>query len=178
MKRPGTRASYERLLDRIRRRVPGVTLRTTFIVGFPGETDADYAELETFVRDVRFDHVGVFTYSHEEGTSAHQLTDDVSTATKTARRNRLMTLQKRIVGEAQKARIGRTVRLLIDGPAAEHELVLRARMEGQAPDIDPLVYLTECDPAEFTAGQFIEAEIVGSRGYDLLARPLEVTLSA
>jgi ribosomal protein S12 methylthiotransferase len=172
MKRPGTRASYGKLLDRMRSRVPDVSLRTTFIVGFPGETDADYAELEAFVRDVRFDHVGVFTYSHEEGTSAHQLVDDVSAATKTARRNRLMKLQKRIVGETQKARIGRTVRLLVDGPAAEHELVLRARLEGQAPDIDPLVYLTECDPAEFTAGQFIQAQIVGSRGYDLLARPV------
>jgi ribosomal protein S12 methylthiotransferase len=178
MKRPGTRASYEKLLDRIRTRVPGVSLRTTFIVGFPGETDADYAELETFVQTVRFDHVGVFTYSHEDGTSAHQLADDVSATTKTSRRNRLMKRQQRIVGEAQKARVGRTVRLLVDGPAAEHELVLRARLEGQAPDIDPLVYLTECDPAAFTAGQFIEAEVVGSRGYDLLARPLVVTLSA
>jgi ribosomal protein S12 methylthiotransferase len=178
MKRPGTRASYGKLLDRIRARVPDVSLRTTFIVGFPGETDADYAELEAFVQDVRFDHVGVFTYSHEEGTSAHQLADDVSATTKTARRNRLMRLQKRIVGDTQKARIGRTVRLLVDGPAAEHELVLRARLEGQAPDIDPLVYLTECDPTEFTAGQFIQAQIVGSRGYDLLARPLEVTLPA
>src|SRR5439155_13753918 len=70
MKRPGTRASYERLLDRIRTRVPGVTLRTTFIVGFPGETEADFTELECFVKTVGFDHLGVFTYSHEEGTSA------------------------------------------------------------------------------------------------------------
>ena len=172
MKRPGTRASYERLLDRIRARVPGVSLRTTFIVGFPGETEGDCAELEDFVKTVGFDHVGVFTYSHEEGTSAHALADDVSPAAKTARRNRLMRVQKRIVGKAQKARVGRAVRLLVDGPAAEHELVLRARLESQAPDIDPLVYLTECNPAEFTAGQFIQAEVVGSRGYDLLARPL------
>jgi ribosomal protein S12 methylthiotransferase len=175
MKRPGTRSSYEKLLDRVRTRVPGVSLRTTFIVGFPGETDADYSELEDFVKTVRFDHVGVFTYSHEEGTSAHRLADDVDPATKTARRNRLMQAQKRIVGETQRARLGRTVRLLIDGPAAEHELVLRARMEGQAPDIDPLVYLTECDPSGFTPGQFVQAEVVGSRGYDLVARPLEST---
>src|SRR5688500_9631193 len=94
MKRPGTRASYERLLDRIRDRVPGVSLRTTFIVGFPGETDADFAELEDFVKTVRFDHVGVFTYSHEEGTSAHQLADDVGAGMKTSRRNRLMKVQK------------------------------------------------------------------------------------
>jgi ribosomal protein S12 methylthiotransferase len=173
MKRPGTRATYEKLLDRIRNRVPGVSLRTTFIVGFPGETEADFGELENFVTAVHFDHVGVFTYSHEEGTSAHQLPDDVHSRTKAARRNHLMKVQKRIVGEAQKRRVGHTVRLLVDGPAAEHELVLRARLESQAPDIDPLVYLTECDPAQFTAGQFLEAEIVGSRGYDLLARPLE-----
>ena len=178
MKRPGTRASYEKLLDRIRTRVPAVSLRTTFIVGFPGETDEDYAELEDFVQSVRFDHVGVFTYSHEEGTSAHQLADDVGAAMKIARRSRLMKVQKRIVGERHKARVGRHVRLLVDGPAAEHELVLRARLESQAPDIDALVYLTECDPAEFTPGQFIDAEIVGSRAYDLLARPLAVSLSA
>ena len=178
MKRPGTRASYERLLDRIRARVPGVSLRTTFIVGFPGETEGDVAELEDFVKTVGFDHMGVFTYSHEEGTSAHELADDVSAAAKTARRNHLMRVQKRIVGKAQKARVGRTVRLLVDGPATEHELVLRARLESQAPDIDPLVYLTECDPAEFTAGQFIQAEVVGSRGYDLLARPLGLQLGS
>jgi ribosomal protein S12 methylthiotransferase len=172
MKRPGTRASYEKLLDRIRTRVPSVTLRTTFIVGFPGETDADYGELEDFVQSVRFDHVGVFTYSHEEGTSAHDVADDVRPATKTARRSRLMRVQKRIAIERQKERVGQTMRLLVDGPAAEHELVLRARTEGQAPDIDPLVYLTECDPAELSAGQFIQAEVVGSRGYDLVARPV------
>jgi ribosomal protein S12 methylthiotransferase len=173
MKRPGTRASYEKLLQRIRERVPGVSLRTTFIVGFPGETENDYAELEGFVQAVGFDHVGVFTYSHEEGTSAHGLADDVPAKTKESRRNRLMKLQQRIVRGTQKARVGQRARMLVDGPAAEHELVLRARLEGQAPDIDPLVYLTECDPAEYSTGQFIEAEIVGSRGYDLLARPLE-----
>src|SRR5687767_7339280 len=172
MKRPGTRASYEKLLARIRDRVPGVTLRTTFIVGFPGETDEDFSALENFVQSVGFDHLGVFTYSHEEGTSAHGLADDVPARTKRRRQADLMRLQKRVVVKAQKAQVGRQVRLLVDGPAAEHDLVLRARLEGQAPDIDPLVYLTECDPSELSQGQFIQAEIVGSRGYDLLARPL------
>jgi ribosomal protein S12 methylthiotransferase len=178
MKRPGTRATYERLLDRIRTRVPNVALRTTFIVGFPGETDADFAELTDFVRGVGFDHVGVFTYSHEEGTSAHGLPDDVPTKLKRQRQSRLMSLQKRIVSRAQHLRVGSQVRLLVDGPSSEHDLVLRARLEGQAPDIDPLVYLTDCDPSEFAAGSFIEAEIVGSREYDLLARPASVTSSA
>ncbi|MDO8795151.1 MAG: 30S ribosomal protein S12 methylthiotransferase RimO [Vicinamibacterales bacterium] len=174
MRRPGTRASYLKLLEKIRTRLPGVTLRTTFIVGYPGETDEDFEALQAFVREVQFDHVGVFTYSHEEGTPAFALTDDVPAAVKTRRQRQLMKLQQGIVARAQKRRIGDRIRLVVDGPAAEHELVLRARTVGQAPDIDPQVYLTECDPSEFSTGQFIEAEITGSQGYDLLARPLSV----
>jgi ribosomal protein S12 methylthiotransferase len=177
MKRPGTRAVYERLLDKIRRRIPDVALRTTFIVGFPGETDADFAELQSFLDAIQFDHVGVFTYSHEEGTSAHGLRDDVPPAAKRRRQSRLMQAQKKQLARAQARRIGRHVRLLVDGPSDEHQLVLRARLESQAPDIDPLVYLTDCDPAEIAAGTFIDAEIVGREGYDLLARPLSVTAS-
>ena len=172
MKRPGTRAGYHRLLDRIRTTVADVTLRTTFIVGFPGETDRDFAELQDFVKTVGFDHVGVFTYSHEEGTSAHGLADDVAARVKKQRQSALMSLQRQIVKRAQQLRAGQQVRLLVDGPSAEHELVLRGRLEGQAPDIDPMVYLTDCDPSEFSAGQFLRAEIVGARDYDLLARPL------
>ena len=177
MKRPGTRAGYERLLDRIRTRIPAVALRTTFIVGFPGETHHDFAELQDFVKTVGFDHVGVFTYSHEEGTSAHRLADDVPAQLKKQRQSALMSLQKKIVKKAQQLRAGQQVRLLVDGPSAEHELVLRGRLEGQAPDIDPVVYLTDCDPSEFSAGQFLRAEIVGSRDYDLLARPLAACYS-
>jgi ribosomal protein S12 methylthiotransferase len=172
MRRPGTRASYERLLDRIRTRLPGVALRTTFIVGFPGETDEDFAELNAFVQSVQFEHVGVFTYSHEEGTSAHALTDGVPTRTKRSRQAGLMRTQKRIVEVSQAARVGTRARLLVDGPAAEHELVLRARLESQAPDIDSVVYLTECNPADIPSGTFIDAEIVGCREYDLIARPV------
>jgi ribosomal protein S12 methylthiotransferase len=172
MKRPGTRATYERLLERIRQRVPGATLRTTFIVGFPGESEGDIAELQNFVEAVKFDHVGVFTYSHEEGTSARDLKDDVPARTKRRRQAQLMRVQKRIVQRAQKARRGTHARLLVDGPAAEHELVLRGRLAGQAPDIDPMVYLTNCDPAELTPGSLIDVEIVGHRGYDLVAQPL------
>jgi len=172
MKRPGTRQKYDRLLSRIRDRVPGVALRTTFIVGFPGETEADAAELCSFVREQTFDHVGVFTYSHEEGTSAHDLTDDVPAAVKTARRNRVMSLQKRIARRRQRSRVGERVRVLIDGPASDHELVLKGRLATQAPDIDASVYLTDCDPSSLPIGGFVEAEIVGSRDYDLIARPL------
>jgi ribosomal protein S12 methylthiotransferase len=171
MRRPGSRVTYAALLDRIRRRVPGVALRTTLIVGFPGETDADFAELEGFVGDTQFDHVGVFTYSHEEGTRAFDLPDDVPAAVKRRRRNALMAKQKRIVARAQKARIGSEVDVLIDGPSAEHELVLQGRLEGQAPEIDPVVVLSGADPGAVRPGELIRARITGARAYDLVATP-------
>lgn len=176
MRRPGGRASYEKLLARIRERLPEVTLRTTLIVGFPGETEAEFEELCAFVQAVEFDHVGVFTYSHEEGTAAHALADDVPAAVKRKRRNRVMALQKAIVARKQRARIGQTVELLVDGPSREHDLVLQARLRGQAPDIDPVVYLTDCDPDDFPAGSLIHAEIVDARDYDLVARPVLVSV--
>ncbi len=173
MKRPGTRRSYERLLRNIRSRVPGVALRTTFIVGFPGETDEEFEDLLAFVRSVEFDHVGVFPYSHEEGTSAFDLDDDVPAAVKRKRRDRLMAEQKKIVRRAQRRRIGSRARLLVEGPSADHELAWRGRLAGQAPEIDPVVYLTEFDPAEVLPGALMDVEIVGARGYDLIARPVE-----
>jgi ribosomal protein S12 methylthiotransferase len=171
MRRPGNRKTYDTLLARIRDRVPGVTVRTTFIVGFPGETEAEFAELEGFVEDTGFDHIGVFTYSHEEGTRAFAVTDDVPAATKRKRRDRIMRRQQRIVEARQQSRIGTDVAVLVDGPSAEHELVLQGRLEGQAPDIDPVVYLTDCDPSVFGRGDLIRARIVGAQGYDLLATP-------
>jgi ribosomal protein S12 methylthiotransferase len=172
MRRPGNRSSYERLLERIRARIPGVTLRTTFIVGFPGETREEFADLCDFVETVGFDHVGVFTYSHEEGTAAFDLDDDVPAPLKRRRQRSLMGRQRRIVTRRNAASVGRRARVVIDGPSPQHELVPQARLEGQAPDIDPVVYLTECDPAHMAPGRFIDVEIVGSRGYDLIARPL------
>ena len=171
MKRPGNRNTYDRLLERIRTRVPGVALRTTFIVGFPGETEADLAELCAFVSDHAFDHVGVFTYSHEEGTSAHGLPDNVPARTKRARRGRVMRLQKGLVRTRLRRMVGQRGRIVIDGPSADHELVLKGRLAGQAPDIDAGVVLTECDPSSYRTGDFAEVEFVGSRGYDLIARP-------
>jgi ribosomal protein S12 methylthiotransferase len=172
MRRPGDRRTYDKLLARIRGTVPDVTLRTTLIVGFPGETEEEFAELDGFVADTGFDHVGVFTYSHEEGTRAFAMTDDVPAAVKRRRRNALMARQKKIVAAAQKARIGREVAVLVDGPSAEHELVLQGRLMGQAPEIDPVVFLTDCDPAVVGAGDLVRARIVGARGYDLLAAPV------
>jgi ribosomal protein S12 methylthiotransferase len=171
MKRPGTRQKYQGLLNRIRGTVPGVALRTTFIVGFPGESEADVDELCDFVTTSQFDHVGVFTYSHEEGTSAYALRDDVPAKTKTARRHRVMSLQKQLVQKRHRSRIGERVRIVVDGAAADHDLVLKGRLASQAPDIDAAVYLTECDPSRYRSGDFAEVEIVGAREYDLIVRP-------
>lgn len=172
MKRPGTRASYKRLLDNIRDRIPNVALRTTFIVGFPGETAEDFGELESFIEEMRFDHVGVFTYSHEEGTTAFDLKDDVPAATKKKRQERLMSRQREIVTQRQQSRLGEKTRLVVDGQSPEHELVLQGRLPGQAPEIDPVVYLTDCDPSAISKGSFIDVQIVGSQDYDLVARPV------
>jgi len=172
MRRPGNRHTYDRLLSRIRNRVPGVTLRTTLIVGFPGETDEDFNELESFVADTEFDHVGVFTYSHEEGTRAFALVDDVPATVKKRRRNAIMSRQKRVVAKTLKARIGSEATVLVDGPSPEHDLVLQGRLEGQAPDIDAVVYLTDCDPEAYRPGDLVRTRIVGARGYDVVAAPI------
>jgi ribosomal protein S12 methylthiotransferase len=170
MRRPGSRASYERLLLGLRERLPGVTLRTTFVVGFPGETDEEFEELVDFVKTVEFDHVGVFTYSHEEGTAAYAMADDVPAKVKQQRQRRLMSLQKRIVTRRLARRIGERVEVLVDGPSPEHDLVLQGRLAGQAPEIDPLVFLTEGDPEALRPGDLVTGEIVEARGYDLVVR--------
>jgi len=172
MKRPGTRQRYERLLHQVRTIVPDVTLRTTFIVGFPGETEDDVAELCDFVGGTGFDHVGVFTYSHEEGTSAFDMRDDVPAGVKRARRARVMARQKKLVAARQRGRIGERIRVLVDGPSPDHELVLKARTAGQAPEIDPCVYLTECDSSTVLPGTLIDVEVVGAREYDLVGKVL------
>jgi ribosomal protein S12 methylthiotransferase len=172
MKRPGTRQKYDALLHRIRSRVPGVALRTTFIVGFPDETDADVDQLCGFVSDHSFDHVGVFTYSHEEGTSAFALDDDVPAGIKAERRSRVMALQQLSIQRRQRGRIGERACVMVDGPSSEDDLVLQARLPTQAPEIDACVYLTDCDPTTYPGGALAKVEIVGTSDYDLLARPV------
>lgn len=171
MRRPGNREMYDKLLARIRRTVPGVTLRTTFIVGFPGETETDFEQLLDFVRDTQFDHVGVFTYSHEEGTRAHDFDDDVPARVKKSRRDAVMKLQKQIVTKRLKARKGDKVRVMVDGPSPESDLVVLGRLEGQAPDIDALVYFDQCDPATLVRGSIVNATVSSARGYDLVVVP-------
>jgi ribosomal protein S12 methylthiotransferase len=174
MRRPGTRQAYDKLLARARARVPDVTLRTTFIVGFPGETETDFKELESFVRDTAFEHVGVFTYSHEEGTRAFAMDDDVPAAIKHERKARLMDAQRQVLASHHKAMVGRTLPVLVDGPSPDMPLVLQGRLEGQAPDIDSVVYFDECDASGYAPGSVVEAEITLARGYDFVAVPATV----
>src|SRR6267378_1612084 len=143
MKRGGNRASLERLIRRVRERVPGIAVRTTFITGFPGETDSDFEELLAFVKNVEFDRVGVFTYSDEEGTPAHELPNKVEPKIAKQRRARLMKEQLKISRRKNKARIGQTVRVLFEGESAETELLWQGRLETQAPDIDGCVLIND-----------------------------------
>jgi ribosomal protein S12 methylthiotransferase len=121
------------------------------------------------VKATGFDHVGVFTYSHEEDTRAYAFEDDVPAEVKADRRNRLMALQKSLVAKKMRAMKGRTVRVMVDGPSPDMPLVLQGRLEGQAPDIDAVVYLDEGDPEAVQPGQIVEARVTGAKDYDLVA---------
>ncbi len=171
MKRGGTRASLERLIGRVRARVPGIAVRTTFITGFPGETEEDFEELLTFVRNVEFDRVGVFTYSDEEGTHAFELPDKVDAKTAVRRRARLMKEQARISRKRNKSRIGETVRVLFEGESKETELLWQGRMETQAAEIDGCVLINDA-PEDFepVPGQFVNVLITEAHEYDLVGQ--------
>jgi ribosomal protein S12 methylthiotransferase len=174
MKRGGTRASLERLIKRVRERVPGIAIRTTFITGFPGETEEDFEELLAFVRNAEFDRVGVFTYSDEEGTQAFDLPDKVDAKIAARRRARLMKEQARISRRRNKARIGSTVRVLFEGESEESDLLWQGRMETQAPDIDGCVLINDA-PAGFSPvpGQFVNVQITEAHDYDLIGQIVE-----
>lgn len=169
MRRGGTRRSLERLIERVRRRVPGIAIRTTFIVGFPGETEEDFNELLGFVRDMEFDRVGVFTYSDEEGTPAYLLPDKVDARTAERRRARLMREQERISRRKNRARVGSVVRVLFEGVSPETDLLWQGRMETQAPEIDGCVLINDapagCQPQ---IGDFVQVQITQAHAHDLI----------
>ncbi|MGH9971610.1 MAG: 30S ribosomal protein S12 methylthiotransferase RimO [Pyrinomonadaceae bacterium] len=171
MKRGGNRASLERLIERIRKRVAGIVVRTTFITGFPGETDEDFEELLQFVKNVEFDRVGVFTYSDEEGTPAYDLPDKVAPKIAKQRRARLMKEQSRISRRRNKARVGETIRVLFEGESKESDLLWQGRIETQAPDIDGCVLINDV-PEGFvpSTGDFVNVLITEAQEYDLVGR--------
>ncbi|HET6978847.1 MAG TPA: 30S ribosomal protein S12 methylthiotransferase RimO [Pyrinomonadaceae bacterium] len=171
MKRGGNRKSLERLIERVRKRVPGIGVRTTFISGFPGETEDDYKELLGFIKSVEFDRVGVFTYSDEEGTPAFDLSDKVPGRTAARRRNSLMKEQAKISRRKNKARVGEVVPVLFEGESKESELLWQGRMETQAPDIDGCVLINDVPDGVLPAtGEMVSVEITEAHEYDLIGR--------
>lgn len=167
MRRGGSGETHLKLLDRFRAAMPDGALRSTFIVGFPGETEDEFAALLEFVDAARFDHLGVFTYSHEESTPAYTAVDDVPTEVKESRRDRLMELQRGIATAANEGRVGRTVEVLVEGAHAETEHLLVGRTRGQALDVDGQVLINDGQAA---AGSFVRVELTDVAGYDLVGR--------
>ena len=166
MRRPGNRQSNEALVARIREAVPGVAIRSTFIVGFPGETEDEYRELHDFVAEARFDAMGAFVYSNEESAASFVTEEVVSEAEKEDRRARLMELQRGIALDRHRAMVGNVVTVLTDGPAEESGLLLGGRTEGQAPDVDARVLIVD---GEAPAGRFVDARIIEAHPEDLIA---------
>ena len=167
MRRGVTRDGQERILERVRKFVPDIAVRTTFIVGFPGETDEDFGVLKDFVQAQAFDRVGVFTYFPEDGTPAAALPDQVAEKVKLARQKDLMKLQAKISKAKHKELLKKEVTVLVDGPSKESEFVLTGRLSTQAPDVDGHVYLVS-PPEDVRAGQFRRVKITRTAEHDLV----------
>ncbi len=160
MQRETSSAYIRDLIKRIRAGIPGIAVRTTFIVGFPGETEADVDELCEFIREAKFERLGVFRYSQEEGTRGAKMDGQIPPKVKQARWHRLMALQQEIAADVSKGYVGQTLKVLVEEPGV-------ARGEADAPDIDGRVYV----PRELPVGEFVEVKITGYQDYDLLALP-------
>lgn len=173
MRRHVTQAEQDRLLRRLRE-IPGMVLRTSLIAGYPGETEADVDELEQWIREIRFDRLGVFSYSAEPGTSAGERAEQVPESERELRRDRLMAAQQEIHAEKMNEMLGQTLKVLVDGVSPEHELITEGRYYGQAPEVDGKVYLSyeNCDRDVADTGEFVEVEIIEASEYDLVGRVL------
>src|ERR1700733_2634518 len=171
MRRGGNADIFLKTIERVRATVPDVAIRTTFITGFPGESEADFAVLSDFVRAAQLDWLGVFSYSDEEGSGAFHLGDKVPSRTIEARRRSLMRLQQSISRKSRARLVGRRFDLLVEGASEETPLLWEGRTEHQAPEIDGKVYINDFGPFEqLTPGQFYQCEITESQDYDLVGR--------
>lgn len=168
MNRRHTRAETEAIIARLRSSIPGLVLRTTFIVGFPGETEAEFEELLEYVVANRFERLGVFTYSFEADTPAAKLPDHLPDEVKNERRDRVMAAQQEIAFAYNESLVGRTLDVLIDGPAPEGKNLWVGRTFADAPDVDGLTYLRG---SHLEPGDIVSCEVVAAQGYDLVAQP-------
>ncbi len=170
MRRQITKEETRELIETAREKVPGITIRTTFLVGFPGETEADFQELLDFVGEMRFERVGVFQYSHEENTDAYALTDDIPAKIKEERANRLMDLQRDISAELNQEKIGLEMRILIDRKESGHFI---GRSEFDSPEVDNEVLIEAKGNTYLRIGDFANVRIIDSTEYDLFAEPIK-----
>jgi ribosomal protein S12 methylthiotransferase len=171
MKRGGDAAGYRKQFAEIREIVPDIALRSTFIVGFPGETEEDFLKVKEFLEAVRFDNTGVFTYSPEPGSGAEALGDPVPQELKEERRAALMELQQKISLSKNRAKRGKSFDALLEGPSGETEMLLEARLAGQAPEIDGRVLVNDV-PAGWTlrVGEIVRVKITEAHPYDLVGK--------
>jgi ribosomal protein S12 methylthiotransferase len=170
MKRGSSGEHFLRMIERIRAAIPGVTLRTTLIVGFPGETEADFQVLTDFVQAAEFDHLGVFVYSNEETCAASGLPGQVPASVAKQRQRKLMALQRRISRRRLARLVGQTLPVLVEGRSRETDLLFEGRLESQAPEIDGHVLINDFDGPEPRPGEFRWANITQRLDYDLVAR--------
>ncbi len=169
MKRGGNRESLEKLIRRVREKVPGITIRTTFITGFPGETDEDFEELMQFVNNCQFDNLGVFTYSDEEGTPAFDLPNKVDPRVAKQRRDKLMKLQAKISKKLNQAKIGKTFPVLFEGLSQESDLLFQGRLEGQTQEIDGYILINDIpETLQPRIGSIYNVRITEAHEYDLV----------
>ncbi len=178
MKRGSHGEAFLKMLDRVRATIPGVSIRTSFIVGFPGETEKDFRDLCDFVRAAEFDWMGVFAYSDEDAAQSFRYEDKVRPKTIERRRQTLMSVQRKISARKLRNRVGERVEVMLEGPSKDTELVWEARLEGMAPEIDGKVYVTEFagvnDGRELPApGTGATVEITEANEYDLIGRAIE-----
>ena len=176
MKRGGNGEAFLKLLERIRNTIPGVTLRTSFVVGFPGETESDFQELCDFVQAAKLDWMGVFEYSDVDNAASFALEAKVEGGTITDRRNRLMAIQKKISRQNLRAQKGRTATALVEGASRDNPLVWEGRLEGMAPEIDGKLYLTEIEAGGEVAqtGDVARVEIIKTDTYDVIGKVVEI----
>jgi ribosomal protein S12 methylthiotransferase len=179
MQRGAHGPAFLKMLEKIRRTIPNISLRTSFIVGFPGETKEDFRELCDFVREAEFDWLGVFSYSDEDTSKSFHLDGKVDEKTIAERRERLMEIQKKISRKNLRAKKGKQFRAMLEGPSKDTDLIWEARLEGMAPEIDGKVYITEFvgvnDAAELPSpGTMATIEITETQDYDLVAKVIEM----
>ena len=183
MKRGSSGDAFLKMLEKIRNTIPGVSIRTSFIVGFPGETEKEFQELCDFVRAAEFDWMGVFSYSDEDAAKSFQLEDKVDAKTIARRKNALMALQKQISRRRLRRKVGERMQVMLEGPSKDTDLIWEARLEGMAPDIDGKVYITDFegvnDAADLPApGTLATVEIAETKDYDLIGRAVKFAAPA